>query len=500
MPSGSGWARPRSARMGPVSQRVAVSVVFVMAMFMAIMDSTIVNVAVPTLARDLHVRTTNVDAVVVSFLVSLAVFIPASGWLGDRFGTKRVLLAAIVLFTAASALCGLAQSITQLVLFRVLQGAGGGMLTPVGMAMLFRTFPPAERIRASRILIVPTALAPALGPIVGGALVTELTWRWVFYVNVPIGILALCFGAIFLDEHREASPGRFDAAGFVLSGAGLGCVMFALSEGPALGWSSPAIAVTGAGGAALLAALIRIELSVREPMIDLRLFADRLFRVCTLVIFFSTMTFLGVLYAVPLFFQDGLGASALVSGLSTFPEAIGVMLGAQIAARLYPRLGPRRIVAAGLCGIAVCTVLMAVVDAGPAALWEMRGLLFLLGYCMGHVFAPCQAAAFATISSAATGRASTLYNATRQLGSAVGVAVLSTVMDAAGTVRAAGSALQPNLGAYHLAFLTASGTALVAGAIALTIRDRDAASTMQRADGPPAGARHFHSCREVVGC
>jgi MFS family permease len=163
--------------MGPVSQRVVVSVVFVMAMFMAIMDTTIVNVAVPTLARDLHVRTTNVDAVVVSFLVSLAVFIPASGWLGDRFGTRRVLLVAIVIFTAASALCGLAQSIAQLVLFRILQGAGGGMLTPVGMAMLFRTFPPAERMRASRILILPTALAPALGPVVGGALVTELTWR-----------------------------------------------------------------------------------------------------------------------------------------------------------------------------------------------------------------------------------------------------------------------------------------------------------------------------------
>jgi EmrB/QacA subfamily drug resistance transporter len=349
--------------------------------------------------------------------------------------------------------------------------------------MLFRTFPPAERIRASRILVLPTALAPALGPIVGGALVTELTWRWVFYVNVPIGILALCFGAIFLDEHREASPGRFDAAGFLLSGAGFGGVMFALSEGPALGWSSPAIAVTGAGGAALLAALVRTELSVPEPMIDLRLLGDRLFRVCTLVIFFSTMTFLGVLYASPLFFQDGLGASALVSGLSTFPEAIGVMLGAQVATRLYPLLGPRRIVAAGLCGIAVCTMLMALVDAGPAALWEMRGLLFLLGSCMGHVFAPCQAAAFATISSAATGRASTLYNATRQLGSAVGVAVLSTVMDAAGTVRAAGRSLEPNLGAYHLAFLTASGTALVAGAIALTIRDRDAASTMRRAQG-----------------
>ena len=129
--------------------------------------------------------------------------IPASGWLGDRFGTKRVLLTALLIFTGASALCGLSQSLTQLVIFRALQGVGGGMLTPVGMAMLFRTFPPAERVRASRILIVPTAFAPALGPVLGGLLVTDVSWRWVFYVNVPIGLAAFVFGVLFLHEHRE---------------------------------------------------------------------------------------------------------------------------------------------------------------------------------------------------------------------------------------------------------------------------------------------------------
>src|SRR5271166_2370488 len=187
-----------------VSQKVAVSVVYVAAMFMTIMDATIFEVA-----------STSVASISIYFLVSLAVFMTASGWLGDRFGGKRVLLTAIAVFTAASALCGMASSLAMLDVFRVLQGAGGGMMAPVGLAMLFRAFPPAERVRASSILTVPTTLAPALGPVIGGLLVTELSWRWVFYVNVPLGILAIAFGALFLHQSAQAQPGRFDLAGFL---------------------------------------------------------------------------------------------------------------------------------------------------------------------------------------------------------------------------------------------------------------------------------------------
>ena len=199
-----------------MSQKVAVGVVFVAAMFMSIMDATIVNVALPTIGRDFKVSATAVDTISIAYLVSLAVFIPASGWLGDRLGGKRVLLAAIAVFTAASALCGLASSLGELVAFRILQGAGGGMLAPVGMAMLYRAFPPAERIRASAILTVPTTFAPALGPVLGGLLVTDLSWRWVFYVNLPIGVAAFAFGAIFLQQHqagaaRPVRPGRLPA-------------------------------------------------------------------------------------------------------------------------------------------------------------------------------------------------------------------------------------------------------------------------------------------------
>jgi EmrB/QacA subfamily drug resistance transporter len=447
-------------------------------MFMAIMDITIVNVALPTIGHDFGVVTANLDVVSVGFLVSLAVFIPASGWLGDRLGSKRVLLAAIAIFTIASALCGVAQNLTELVFFRILQGVGGGMLTPVGMAMLYRAYPPQERVRASRILTVPTAFAPALGPVLGGLLITDLSWRWVFWVNLPIGIAAFLFGLFFVNEHREPNPGRFDLRGFILAGIGFASLMYAVTEGASLGWSSPLILTTGFAGLLLVAATVFVELRVPQPMVALRLVRDRLFGSSLVVIFLSTMAFLGVLFAVSLFFQDGLGASPLTSGLSTFPEAIGIMLGAQSAGWLYPRLGPRRIIAGGAFGVAGIIALMSLVGAGNGGLWVMRMLMFLLGLAMAHVFVPTQAAAFATISPAATGRASTLFNALRQLGSAVGIAVMTSVLSIVGATQVVGRTVVPNLGAYHAAFLVAAGIALLAVFAALRIRDRDAAATM----------------------
>jgi len=251
-----------AARM---SQKVAVGTVFVAAMFMSILDATIVNVALPTIGRDFGVSATAVDGIAIAFLVSLAITIPASGWLGDRYGGKRVLLAAIALFTAASALCGLASSLGELIVFRILQGAAGGMLAPVGMAMLYRVFPPDERIKAAAILTVPTTFAPALGPVLGGLFVTELSWRWVFYVNLPIGAAAFAFGAIFLRQSVQNEPGRFDLAGFLLSGFGLGLLMYGVSEGPDRGWDDALVLTTIAAGAVLLAAMVVVELRSRAP-------------------------------------------------------------------------------------------------------------------------------------------------------------------------------------------------------------------------------------------
>ncbi len=463
---------------GRISQKVAVSVVFVAAMFMSIMDVTIVNVALPTIGRDFAVSPTAVDSISIAFLVSLAVFIPASGWLGDRFGGKRILLTAIVVFTVASALCGLADSLGELVAFRVLQGVGGGMLAPVGMAMLFRVFPPEERIRASSILTVPTTLAPALGPVLGGLLVTDLSWRWVFYVNVPLGAAALIFGALFLQSTPQAKPGRFDLPGFLLSGLGLGALMYGVSEGPNRGWHTPGVLGSIAVGVVLLAIMVFVELRTTDPMIDLRLLKNRLFRASNGVMVLASIAFLGTLYAISLYYQDGRGLSALGSGLSTFPEAFGVMAGAQLASRwLYPRLGPRRHISIGLVGTALSIGLLALL--GPAtSLWWPRLLMFTLGLFMAQVFVPVQAAAFATITPAATGRASTMFNTVRQIGGAIGVAILTTSIVLVGPVHIVGGHAVANLTAYRLAFLVAAAICLLGLTSALRIKDSDAARSI----------------------
>ncbi|MEO8955393.1 MAG: MDR family MFS transporter [Ktedonobacteraceae bacterium] len=427
---------------------------------------------------------TSIDAVVVAYLLSLAVVIPASGWLGDRWGTKRVFLIALALFTVTSALCGLASNFTMLVLFRFLQGAAGGALAPVGTTMLYRTFPPAERVRVSSVLIIPTVVAPATGPVLGGLLVDSLSWRWVFFVNVPIGIAAFLFGLIFLQEHREPKAGSFDLPGFLLADIGLALALYALSEGPTSGWISPAILGSALGGLLLLIGFVVVELRRPEPLLDLRLLGNRLFRIANLVSLFSSAAFLGVLFVAPLFLQQGLGVTPLTSGLTTFPEALGVLLSSQIVARLYPRVGPRRLMAAGLTGVTIVMGLMSLMGA-DTNLWLMRVLMFLTGAGMAFAFVPVQIAAFATISSAATGRASALSNALRQLGSALGVAVIGEVLNAVGPTRqSVNGRVLPSLAAYHAAFLAAAVLALITAGLALAVSDRDAAPSMQRQARP----------------
>ncbi|MHB1787375.1 MAG: DHA2 family efflux MFS transporter permease subunit, partial [Acidimicrobiales bacterium] len=390
-------------------------------------------------------------------------------------------LLALVFFTGASVLCGVATSLGQLVFFRVLQGVGGGMLAPVGTAMLFRAFPPERRARASSVLLIPTVMAPALGPLIGGLLVDQLSWRWVFYVNLPIGIAAFIFGLIFLVEHREPDTGRFDLPGFILAGAGLALVLYAVSQGPPLGWGSPAVLVTGTMGVAALVALVHIELRKRQPMLDLRLLSDRLFRSTNAVSIFGYAGFIGFLFAIPLFLQEVRGISALNSGLTTFPEALGVLVSSRLVVRLYPKIGPRRLMAGGLASVGVVMALLTQVGLGTN-LWLVRLAMFVMGAGMAYLFLPLQAACFARITPAATGRASAIFNTQRQMAAAVGVAALATVLAATLPAhRSVASLVASPAGvrSFRLAFLAAAVISFLGAAAALRIHDVDAAGTMR---------------------
>lgn len=454
-----------------VDPKVAVCVVYVAAMFMNGMDATIVNVALPTISDSFAVTPSATSAINVAYLVSLAVCIPISGWLGDRFGTRRTFLAAFGTFVVASALCGAAQDLTQLTLARTLQGAGGGVMSPVALTMLFRAYPAEERVRLSRVLILPTAVAPALGPVLGGLFVEHLTWRWGFYVNVPVGVLALLFATFTLSEHVEAREKRFDLIGFALAAPGLGMVMYALEAASGHGLLAPDVWGFALGGLACLGLLVVSQLRRRHPMLDLRLFADAGFRQASLILCLCMVGFLGTLYAFTLMYQTALGASAWETGLVTLPKAVGLMVASQVVTRVHPRWGPRRVIAVAMFGAAVSFALMNTIHSG-SPLWMAGSIQLASGFFVGSASIELQVVAFATISHAATGGASTLFNVQRQVGSALGVALVASVLAGVGTstLDRAGTPV-PNLTAYHAGMLVAAGFALVCVFLALRIRD-----------------------------
>lgn len=466
--------------MKRIEYKWVVAVTFVLGLFMEIMDTTIVNVAIPTLRRDFNATTAGIEWIVLGYLLALAIFIPASGWIGDRIGTKKTFLFALFTFTTASALCGLANGLGELIAFRILQGVGGGMLTPVGTAMLYRAFPPEERARASTILIVPTVLAPALGPVIGGAIVDNLSWRWMFYVNLPIGIAGFIFGFVFLKEHREPSAGRFDLPGFALSGGGLAGILYALSQAPEHGWTSTPVLITGLGGIALLAAMIKVETSVAEPMLALRLYRDRIFRNANFVNSLTYGSFMGFLFLLPQMLQGSFGISAMRTGLTTLPQAMGVILMSQVSGRLYHTVGPRRLITAGLIGAGTFTVIFAAIDPG-ASLWWIRLLMFLRGCSIAFAFVPLQASTYSNIGPRDTGRASAIFSTQRQSSAALGVAVLATVFISRTNHAVKNSPLPAaTMSGYHWAFVIAGLIAYVAAAVAFTIiKDSDASATMR---------------------
>jgi EmrB/QacA subfamily drug resistance transporter len=373
------------------------------------------------------------------------------------------------------------------------------MLTPVANAMLFRTFTAQERVRVSRFMTVPQQMAPAVAPLLGGYLVDGFSWRWVFYVNLPVGLATVAFGLLCLREQRQPAPGRFDLPGLLLAAAGMGSLMYGLSEGAQRGWTAPPILAALLAGAVLLTATVVLELRIAEPMLRLRLFGHRMFRDAGVVNLFGLIPFQAAMFMAPLFLQEGRGFSAVESGSSTFTEAIGVLAMVQVVSRVYGRLGPRRLIAGGLLGVGAVLAAMATCDL-HTGIWTFRGYMFLLGVGMGAVFMPAMVATFAVVEQADVGQASTLNMVLRQMSGGMAPALVAGVL-AAGTASHPGSSGpggSPPVDAYRAAYLVLALLALLCG-LYTAVRMRDGISGGGRLrDAPAARLPHPRDGRRPV--
>lgn len=459
-----------------------VAAIYVLGIFMNLLDLTITNTALPVMAREFGASPTAIAWVATSYLLSVAVCIPVSGWLGDRFGTKRAFVFALALFTVGSALCGFVNGLHLLIAFRVLQGIGGGLLTPVGAAMVFRAFPQEERARVSALITVPAVFAPALGPVVGGALVQYWTWHAIFLINIPFGLVGLIVAITGLREYRVAGTASLDVPGFVLAAGGLASLTYALGEVGPRGVGDGRVLGFGLAGVVALVAFILTELRVPAPMIDVRIFRDRLFALGSLVLFFVTGAFFGTAFLLPQLLQAERGLTPLASGLTTFPTAIGIMIVAPLVGRLYPVIGPRRLVLVGT--VLAASAVFALRTVGlHTDLWRVRLQMLPLGFAFGLVFIPLQTASFARISVELTGRATAAYNAVRQVATSFGVATLATVfanrMAANGSILGNPQTRDGAVAAFHATMLVPAVLDLCACAAALLISDRLAARTMR---------------------
>lgn len=462
---------PRRTRPSALSlhldQRLVVPVMCVSVTFIAIVDGAITTVALPSIARQFRLTTAALDGVVVVYPVCLAMAIPASAWLVERFGAKRVLLTALTAFLGSSLLCGAAADLSQLVAARAVQGLSAGVLFPASAALLYSTFSSAEQVRIARYMIVPQQMAPAAAPVLGGLLVDHLSWRWVFYVNLPVGLPAVLFGALCLAGIRGHRPPRFDLPGLLLSAAALGTTMFGVCEGPNRGWSSTAVVSALVSGAVLLVAAAVHQLRTRTPLLKLRLFANRLFRDTNLINLVGLVPILGAMFLGPLFLQEAQGRTALESGTSTFPEAFGVLLTVQVVGILYARVGPRVIVGCGLTGVTLVLLLFATCDE-HTGLWTFRVYMFLLGVAMGGVFMPTTVASLATVDRSDLAQASTLNTVVRQTGGALAPAMVTTALV---LNTPASAAAHPPVSAYQHAYLVLAAIAAVTAVFAFTMPD-----------------------------
>jgi EmrB/QacA subfamily drug resistance transporter len=436
---------------------------------MSILDTTVVNVAINTLSQRFHTSLTTIQWVATGYTLALATVIPLTGWIADRFGTKRLYMISIFLFVGGSCLSGLAWDATSIIVFRVLQGLGGGMIMPAGMTILTRAAGQDRIGRVMSIIGVPMLLGPILGPVLGGWLVADVSWRWIFFINLPIGLVALLAAARVLPRDVAAHEQRLDLVDLLLLSPGLALVIYGLAEtNSAGGFGAAKVLVPLIIGVALVAAFVRHALRARDPLIDLRLFKDRAFATSSATLILVAISVFGSFLLLPLYFQAVRGESALQSGLLLVPQGLGSMIAMPIAGQLADRTGAGKIVPFGLIAVAAAVLGLTQVTA-HTSFWLIGADLFAFGLGMGFAMMPTFTGAMQTIRTEAVARASTALNIIQQTGASIGTAVLSVLLASAISSHLGSGAGGGGIGS--AAHLTAAARAHIAPPLAAAFGD-----------------------------
>jgi EmrB/QacA subfamily drug resistance transporter len=401
--------------------------VIVLGSFMVVLDTTIVNVALPRIIQVFQSDVNEGQLILTGYMLALAVVMPATGYLADTFGSRRIYLLTIILFTVGSALCGLAPNIEGLIVFRVIQGLGGGLLMPLGMSILFQVAPPSQRGTIMGVFGLPILIAPVIGPTLGGYLVEYVDWRPIFTLNVPIGVLAVLAGLLILRETPRREGTRFDMWGFVLSAVAFSAAMLALERAPDDGWYDPYVVTLLLVAAAAFPCWIVVELSQEQPLLDLSVLKDRTFLVATLVNFVATIAMYSSLLLLPLFLQNVRGLGALETGMLLLPQALAAAVMMPISGRLLDAFGPKLVVIPGLLLLGFATWLLTNLDIGTPDS-TIRVILLLRGAAMGLMMMPVMTVSMDTIPPHQISRASALSNVLRQLFGAFSTGIFATIL------------------------------------------------------------------------